>query len=166
MTGVRSTVVKYDSWGQIYNHWGQIWPALIGVPKNECSIIMDVQPTCDPNMVICFMKYWKQSIYVRTVSSQILFTIGTVNSFLAGIDRNQVYVACYFARTTHESEKQAKSTKSSTVLIYTLVGRLLQNEPDISYPLQSHKKPILVIFGSILSMGSLSMTQKRVHTTH
>ena len=47
-----------------------------------------------------------------------------------------------------------------------MVGRLLQNEPDISYPLQSHKKPILVIFGSILSMGSLSMTQKRVHTSH
>ena len=102
MTGVRYTVVKYDSWGQKYKHWGQIWPALIGIQKNECSIIMDVQPTCDPNMVICFMKCQKQSIYVRTVRSQILFNIGTVNSFLASMDKNQVYAAHYSARTTHE----------------------------------------------------------------
>ena len=92
MTVVRYTVLKYDSWGQIYNHWGQIWPALIGIQKNECNIIMDVQPTCDPNTVICFMKCWKHSIYNRTVST-LLFMIGKFDSSLAGKGLYQVYSA-------------------------------------------------------------------------
>ena len=39
------------------------------------------------------------SIYNRTVCSQLHFSFSTFNSFLAGLGRNEVYVACCFSQT-------------------------------------------------------------------
>ena len=43
-----------------------------------------------------------QYIYIRTVSSQLLITFGTFDSFPAGLGRNRVYCACCIAQMDHK----------------------------------------------------------------
>ena len=59
-------------------------------------------------------------IYIWTVSSQLFFSLGTLNSFLAGLGRNQVHVALSKWLINQFCEADNRRLEL-TVLIYTLL---------------------------------------------
>ena len=72
---------------------------------------------------------WAQYID-QTVRTQLLFSFGTSDSFLAGLGRNRVYGACCSAQPAYKSVQQSRQPGLRAYLnisIYCLVGAQLSN---------------------------------------
>ena len=67
------------------------------------------------------------SIYIRTVRTQLLFNLGTFDSFLAGLDRNRVYCACCSAKMAQKPVYYSR--EELTVLIYIVQAAQPSCEP-------------------------------------
>ena len=97
------------------NYFKPVWQSMQQGLRDYCSKIYTVmlgQKLLYPCQLSKWMRCEKydalhlhtyaQYIYIRTVSSYLLYSFGTFNSFLTGVGRNRVYVACCSAQAVHK----------------------------------------------------------------